>query len=42
MNRDLLDVVNEVKQLALLFAKRAQEKTAHAMTSLAVQREADV
>lgn len=40
MQRDPLDVDSDAEYLAMLFAKRAQEKAAEAMTWLAVQRAA--
>ena len=38
LKRDPLDVANDAEHLALIFAKRAQEKAAQAMAWLAVQR----
>lgn len=40
MQRDPLDVASDAEYLAMLFAKRAQEKAAEAMAWLAVQRAA--
>ena len=38
LKRDPLDVANDAEFLAIIFAKRAQEKAAQAMAWLAVQR----
>ena len=42
LKRDPLDVANNAECLAIIFAKRAQEKAAQAMAWLAVQRAASV
>ena len=38
LKRDPLDVANDAEYLAIIFAKRAQKKSAQDMTQLAVQR----